>query len=204
MMAESGRPRRDPESVRRRLLNSTATLMAKHGFAGVSVSEIATDAGVTKGGLFHHFSSKQALIAAVFDDELEQLSLMIEEELAHDPGGYGRFTRAYIRATLLACTDKASASALTFSLCAEPELVSRWEEWLAQRLAQHRETDSAQDLEIARLAADGIWFTCLIKGGQQENRENLLSIQNRLLEMTQNNASDQFRITGRPEQKVDH
>ncbi|WP_248464748.1 TetR/AcrR family transcriptional regulator [Pectobacterium versatile] len=186
-MTDSSRPKKDPESVRRRLLTSTASLMATQGFAGVSISEIASDAGVTKGGLFHHFPSKRDLISAVFDDELEQLSLLIEDFLARDPCTYGCFTRAYIRATFIACTDKAYA--LTFSLCAEPELVSRWEKWLNQRLEQHRDTDSEPALEIARLAADGIWFTSLLKGGQPENTESLLTLQHRLLALTLKNIT---------------
>lgn len=186
MISEKGRPKKDPENVRRRLLSSTAKLMTERGFSGVGISEIASGAGVTKGGLFHHFATKQELIAAVFDNELEQLSTLTEQFMAQDPARYGRFTRAYIRATFLACTDRASASALTFSLCAEPELVSRWESWLAERLAQHRDTDSAPILEIARFAADGIWFTGLLKGGQPENLESLICLQDRLLDMTQN------------------
>lgn len=106
MKTKSGRPKKDPENVRRRLLNSTASMMAARGFAGVSISEIASDAGVTKGGLFHHFSSKQELIAAVFEDELEQLNVLIEDFMACDHCGYGRFTRAYIRAAIIACTEK--------------------------------------------------------------------------------------------------
>lgn len=188
MITQSGRPKKDPESVRRRLLSSTATLMSEHGFAGVSVGEIASDAGVTKGGLFHHFANKQALIAAVFDDELEKLSLQIEKFLLLDSADYGRFTRAYIRATFLACSDMASASALTFSLCTEPELMLRWDIWLTQRLELHRDTDSAPELEVARFAADGIWFTNLLKGTQPISRERLSVLEHSLLQMTQNNT----------------
>lgn len=184
MITYSGRPRKDPISVRRRLLDSTAKLMCSRGFTGVSISDIASDAGVTKGGLFHHFASKQELIFSVFDDELERLSLQINDFLAQDSGGYGCFTRAYIKATLVACSDKASSSALTFSLCTETELVNRWQSWLAQRLDEHRETDSAQDLEIARFAADGIWFTSSLKGGTLVSTENIFRLQERLIALT--------------------
>lgn len=184
MTAHTGRPKKDPENVRRRLLNSTASLMASRGFAGVSISDIATDAGVTKGGLFHHFASKQELIAAVFEDELERFSKQIDEFLAHEPAAYGCFTRAYIRATLVTITDKAPTSALTFSICTEPELMLRWNNWLSQRLTRHHDTDAAPELEIARLAADGIWFTSLLTGGTLENRESLLKLQETLIAST--------------------
>lgn len=184
MINASMRPKKDPESVRRRLLSSTANLLSERGFAGVNVSDIASGAGVTKGGLFHHFPSKHEIIAAVFDAELEQLSLLIDELMSQDTGNYGRFTRAYIRATFLACADKGSSSALTLSLCAEPELVSRWEKWLDERLEQNRHTDFYPELEIARFAADGIWFTNLLKIRTPANSESLLKLQDMLLKMT--------------------
>jgi AcrR family transcriptional regulator len=184
MISSTGRPKKDPENVRRRLLNSTASLMASRGFAGVSISDIATDAGVTKGGLFHHFANKHELIDSVFDEELERFNKQIDEFLVQNPVIYGCFTRAYIRATLVTCTDKTPTSALVFSLCTEPELMLRWENWLSQRLSRHHDTDTAPELEIARLAADGIWFTNLLRGGVQEHKESLLKLQQTLIEMT--------------------
>ncbi|WP_062742645.1 TetR/AcrR family transcriptional regulator [Erwinia persicina] len=197
MITQTGRPKKDPENVRRRLLNSTASLMTNRGFAGVSVSDIANDAGVTKGGLFHHFASKQELIAAVFEDELERFSKQIDKFFAAEPPAYGCFTRAYIRATLVTVTDKTPTAALTFSLCSEPELMLRWNNWLSRRLTQHHDTDAAPELEIARLAADGIWFTSLLAGRTLDNKENLFRLQQRLIASTmesseKNNHSSEF------------
>ena len=103
--------------------------MTAHGFVGVSLDEVAAEAGVTKGGLFHHFPNKQALIEAVFDHELAMLDQLLDGFLAKDTVSYGCFTRAYIRGTFFAYTDDSSSSALTFSLCARPELVARWNAW---------------------------------------------------------------------------
>lgn len=87
--------------VRHRLLQSTASLMTTCGFAGVSIDKVATEAGVTKGALFHHFPNKKTLIGAVFDRELAMLDKLLDDLLDKDTGDYGRFTRAYIHATFL-------------------------------------------------------------------------------------------------------
>lgn len=183
-MTNITRPKKNPEVVRHRLLQSTASLMTAHGFAGVSLDEVAAEAGVTKGGLFHHFPNKQALIEAVFDHELAMLDQLLDGFLAKDTVSYGCFTRAYIRATFFACTDDSSSSALTFSLCARPELVARWDAWMEARLAQHQDTDNNPPLKVARLAADGIWFGHVLHGGKHAAQKDLNALQQQLLEMT--------------------
>ncbi|MDB6136996.1 MAG: transcriptional regulator, TetR family [Verrucomicrobiaceae bacterium] len=47
-----------PET-KRKLLDASVTLMRTKGFNGTSVDDICTAAGVTKGGFFHYFKSKE-------------------------------------------------------------------------------------------------------------------------------------------------
>ncbi|HCM6234044.1 TPA: TetR/AcrR family transcriptional regulator, partial [Klebsiella pneumoniae] len=132
----------------------------------------------------HHFPNKQVLISAVFDDELKRFDLSIENFLSHESESYGCFTRAYIRSIFIFCTEEASA--LTFSLCAEPELMTRWDNWLAQRLERHCSTDCSPTLSVARLAADGFWFNYLLKGEKIDISADIKNIQQKLISMTIN------------------
>ncbi|SMF55926.1 transcriptional regulator, TetR family [Alteromonadaceae bacterium Bs31] len=61
-------PQRDPESTRAALIEVAAEEFTTRGYEGASLSEIISKAEVSKGGLYHHFSSKQALAYAVFDE----------------------------------------------------------------------------------------------------------------------------------------
>ncbi len=44
--------------------------LVSNGFARLSIASLLKKAGVSKGALFHHFDSKDALIAAAFEDVL--------------------------------------------------------------------------------------------------------------------------------------
>ncbi len=58
------RTTRNPEETRQRLVNAAVRLMLRQGFAATSVDQICAEAGVTKGGFFHHFENKEALARA--------------------------------------------------------------------------------------------------------------------------------------------
>jgi len=59
-------------AMRARLLEVGWRLFAERGFEATSTSTLLAEAGVSKGALYHHFSSKQALFEAIFEHVAEQ------------------------------------------------------------------------------------------------------------------------------------
>jgi TetR/AcrR family transcriptional repressor of nem operon len=55
------------EQTRQRIVQATAELFVRKGFAGTSIADIAEATDLTKGALYHHFSSKSALFFAVLE-----------------------------------------------------------------------------------------------------------------------------------------
>jgi AcrR family transcriptional regulator len=75
----SGRPTAGPgpsrdrgEDSRRRILDVAATAFAERGYAGASLNELIKATGLTKGGFYFHFPSKEALALAVIAYKREQ------------------------------------------------------------------------------------------------------------------------------------
>src|ERR1051326_3859052 len=64
-----------PEATRRKLLEAAFGEFYANGFQGASLNHIVQSAGATKGALFHHFESKQALGYAVLDELVGPLLL---------------------------------------------------------------------------------------------------------------------------------
>lgn len=60
------------QQSRRLILDAALRLFANEGYHAVSVSKIATQAGVSKGLMYNYFSSKEALLKGIIDDALEQ------------------------------------------------------------------------------------------------------------------------------------
>lgn len=52
------------EATAARILHSALALFAERGFAAVGLDEVATAAGVTRGAVYHHFSSRTGLFRA--------------------------------------------------------------------------------------------------------------------------------------------
>lgn len=51
----------DPLGVKSRILEQAGQEFLRHGYEGARLNQIIVDAGMTKGALFHHFSSKEDL-----------------------------------------------------------------------------------------------------------------------------------------------
>jgi AcrR family transcriptional regulator len=65
--------RRSEDTVRK-VLNAAIGLFIKEGYHGASISNIADATGLTKGAIYFHFKSKDALMAAILE-EFEKLYL---------------------------------------------------------------------------------------------------------------------------------
>jgi TetR/AcrR family transcriptional repressor of nem operon len=52
------------DKTRARIVDSARVLFNRHGFESVSIDDVMKNAGLTRGGFYHHFTSKQSLYAA--------------------------------------------------------------------------------------------------------------------------------------------
>ena len=65
---------RQGEETRLALVAAATELFGKQGYAATSVDEIVARAGVTKGALYHHYSDKESLFRAVFEEVQREVS----------------------------------------------------------------------------------------------------------------------------------
>ena len=66
------------EATRERILQAAQECFARHGYDATGVAEICRRAGVTKGGFYHHFPSKQAVFLELLENWLSGLDTLLE------------------------------------------------------------------------------------------------------------------------------
>lgn len=66
------------------VLDAATRVFVRQGFHAAGMREVATEAGLSVAGVYHHFPSKQHLLAAVLDVTMEELRWRIEA--ARDEG----------------------------------------------------------------------------------------------------------------------
>src|SRR5919202_6414213 len=125
-------------TTRDRLLDAAADVLLTSGAENVTLIAIAERAGVSKGGLLHHFPSKRAVVTALVDRLVDQFDAALRAA-GPEPGAA---TRAYLTGTLEptastvgAKSDRLAAALLAATLI-DPEALSplrrTYEDW------QHR------------------------------------------------------------------
>ena len=101
-------PRKRPRQERSKvtvdtILAATARVLVKKGFDGLTTNNVAEAAGVSIGSLYQYFPSKEALVAALIEQHIEEMNSAILHELtrvAQLP--MGQAVRAIIELTIRA------------------------------------------------------------------------------------------------------
>ncbi|MDX3978195.1 TetR/AcrR family transcriptional regulator [Shinella sp.] len=163
-MSKAHHRKKHPEAVRQQLLEVAARLSLEKGPGSVTLDAVSQAAGVSKGGLLHHFPNKLSLLDGLFSDLTEKLDRVLAEKMQSDPEPKGRFTRAYVAAFFVpeGMDDSEQWKVLTIALISEPHLRERWRQWVERHLAENIGTDSSPDAVLVRYAVDGLWLADLL------------------------------------------
>ena len=73
-----------------RILDAAARVFASKGYHGTLVDEIASEADTSKGGVYFHFPTKQAIFLALLDRLADTLRERVEAAVAGEPDPIGR------------------------------------------------------------------------------------------------------------------
>jgi AcrR family transcriptional regulator len=122
--ADAARPMRaDAQRNYARLLSAAMAAFTEHGADDASLEEIARRAGVGIGTLYRHFPTRQALLEAVYRDQVEALSLRASELIESDAPGEA--LAAWLRALMAFSSTKHSlTTALLATIGKDSDLLS--------------------------------------------------------------------------------
>lgn len=168
--------KKTPLETREKLVQAAAQLVVSKGINRVTLEQVALEAGVSKGGLLHHFPTKQALLNGLIEQVGQVFKARLEKYMALETSFQpGRLARAYIRASFEYEADELQLTNAIAKVVSEfPELLQELQTDFAQ-LDQEMQKDGlpAARALVIRLACDGLWFSELI--GVSSLQESLRS-----------------------------
>jgi TetR/AcrR family transcriptional regulator, transcriptional repressor for nem operon len=83
------------QATRQRIVEAAARRFKKDGIDGAGVAAVMSDAGLTNGAFYGHFSSKEDLVANVLADQLRAQRQSFDAEPS-DRAGLEAFVRSYL------------------------------------------------------------------------------------------------------------
>jgi AcrR family transcriptional regulator len=158
----ASKPARD---TRAQLLDAAEAVVAQQGARNLTLDAVAARSGISKGGLLYHFRSKEDLAAAMIERSIAWFDDALIDAGRGDNEARGRFTRAYLKASL-GMTPLTGAgfdnlcSAITTALLSFPERLGPVQEQ-GHRTQDGIEKDGLDPVlaTIIRLAVDGLWLS---------------------------------------------
>lgn len=179
--------------TRRRLVDAAVEVVRTKGVQGLTLQSVASEAGLSKGGLLYHFSSKEELVVALLHDAMDRVDADLQRLVSG--GKKGAFARAYVEYVRAPHAYWEESATSVFAAAAlEPgrlqQVQGLFEEWQT-RLIEHDELDPMLALLI-RIACDGLWLIDLfgLASPSTEQRAEVLDFLIQLIES--NGTPDQL------------
>ena len=151
---------RDPQRTVAVILEAAERVIVQSGVEKATIDEVAREAGVSKGGVLHHFPSKEAIIVGLVSTMISKFEAEVLERQAQDPDPKGSFTRAFLHKATETdghCIEVFFALQAAFRNCPELQQLKRDH---SLRWQARIEQDGIDPVcaTVVRLATDGLWL----------------------------------------------
>ena len=151
-------------TLRDRLLDAAETVVSRRGIANLTLEAVATEAGLSKGGLLHHFPSKDRLVEAMVQRSADNWRRCYTEGYERAAPGPGRMCRGLLDHCLSDAEGwtqelQRSSSACFAALAQNPSLMAPMREAyseLQRRVANDGLPPGVGEAVAA--AIDGLWL----------------------------------------------
>jgi AcrR family transcriptional regulator len=171
-----------------KLLDAAEAVVVRQGIANLTLDAVAAEAGMSKGGLLHHFPTKDRLVEALVTRSAENWRACYMEAYARTPEGPGRMARALLNHCLSDAqgwTDQLrhSSSAVFAALAQNPSLIEPMRAVysdLHRRIAEDGLPPGVGEAIAAAL--DGLWLDWVL-GLAPVNQEVMVRVRIALEDM---------------------
>lgn len=111
---------RKGDETKREILRAAEQLFCQKGYEATSMQEIVRAAGISKGGIYHHFASKEEMMTLLSHQHAEDAAARAEGQLADAPDDLARLN-LLLTACLPMQAEDAAFTAMLLPLMTSPE-----------------------------------------------------------------------------------
>ncbi len=156
-------PREAPHNLLDRILDAAEAVVVRQGIANLTLDAVASDAKISKGGLLHHFPSKDKLIEGMVVRCAENWRECIVGSFESSRPGPGRMCRALLQhlsdADSWSEQCQRSSSAVFAALAQNPDLIQPMRAAYAELQKRLADDGLAPGVaETVAAAMDGLWL----------------------------------------------
>lgn len=134
-------------ATRSEIVRTATQLFAREGYDAVSIEKVLAACAISRGALYHHFSSKETLFEAVF----EAMEIYVAEQTVARSSGAGDPVKG-LRTGCEAFLDLAQEGAVRQIVLTDAPAVLGWEKW---RAIDARHGFGLLKAALGRIGADG-------------------------------------------------
>jgi len=152
--------KKEPVANKKLILEAAAEISAHNSWSFVTFQAIADKTGLSKGGIIHHFPSKEALLDELYDQSLLELSELIIREKKNDPKINSAY--AYLKIVCNDIQDSRYLNTMKVILNGtvnNSHLCQKWKKWISEYLLPDFTDKTSAMAIITLLVADGMWFS---------------------------------------------
>lgn len=160
--------REQAERTREALLDAAAEEFWLHGLEGTRIQDVLDRAGMTKGGLYHHFTNKHEMAEALVVAEADEWPAFVDERTTAAARGLGAL-EGFALAVAARLEDEVRARAVLriAEELDDPDAVSAFVLWhdfvilaLQQAIADGEVSDSIAIREVATSVVECLYGVC--------------------------------------------
>ncbi len=148
------------KSSKAAILDAAERVVVRQGLKSATIEAVAAEAGVSKGGLFYHFASKQDMLEQLVDRHVEKYRELREKLISELPDSKSRKLKASLLASFIDPIKHEENLPNVLALLDDVTLREKiylLKKGLLQELS--RDTDKPERVALAMMAADGLWMS---------------------------------------------
>lgn len=178
--------------ARQKVIDASREIVMERGAGALTFDEIAQVSGVTRGGITYHFPTKQHLLRALVEHDIEQWQDIEAENCPANCPAEAAELIAFIRAHTSEKPDhRRFVTGMLSAATLDPPILDPARDYERARLAEIEWTDRNLKLQLLRLAAMGMFWADLF-----ECPDIPAEVRQRLVDMLEALALDWSECTG--------